>query len=298
MLKAFSAPGKFWRGNIHGHSDLSDGAIDPAEVCRRYKAQGYDFIALTDHFLEKYDFPVADTRGYRDEQFTTILGAEVHAPETSHGEIWHILAVGLPLDFAPTGVDETGPQLARRCAAAGAFVAVAHPQWYQIGLEDALSIDVAHAVEVYNHINHVNCDRGDGAALFDQLLARGKRLGCIAADDSHWKADDAFGGWVMVKATENTPEALLEALKAGQYYATQGPLINNITRQERSVTLETSAAQSVMLVGLTSCSVWTHGRSMTRVELPLDRFQGGWCRAVVVDAAGRRAWSNPLWLDT
>ncbi len=127
MLKAFSAPGSFCRGNIRGHSDLSDGAIDPGEVCRRCKAQGYDIIALTDHLLKEYDFPVADTRGFRDEQFTTILGAEVHAPETSRGELWHILAGGLPLDFAPTGVDEAGPQLARRCAAAGAFVAVAHP---------------------------------------------------------------------------------------------------------------------------------------------------------------------------
>ncbi|MEO1308326.1 MAG: phosphotransferase, partial [Pseudomonadota bacterium] len=42
---AFSAPGRFWRGNLHTHSNRSDGALDPAEVCRRYKEEGYDFTA-------------------------------------------------------------------------------------------------------------------------------------------------------------------------------------------------------------------------------------------------------------
>ena len=55
----FTAPGRFWRGNLHTHSTLSDGALDPAEVCRRYKEQGYDFIALTDHFVGIFGYPIA-----------------------------------------------------------------------------------------------------------------------------------------------------------------------------------------------------------------------------------------------
>lgn len=92
MLTPFSAPGRFWRGNIHGHSNRSDGALPVAEVCARYRAQGYDFISVTDHFLEKYGFPITDTKAFRDADFTTIPGAELHAPANSRGEIWHILA--------------------------------------------------------------------------------------------------------------------------------------------------------------------------------------------------------------
>ena len=33
---AFENPGKFWRGNLHTHSNLSDGILEPEEVCRRY----------------------------------------------------------------------------------------------------------------------------------------------------------------------------------------------------------------------------------------------------------------------
>ena len=99
---AFSAPGRFWRGNLHTHSTRSDGVLDPEEVCRRYKAEGYDFIALTDHFVSAFAYPIVDTRPFRDERFTTILGAELHSGAMENGELWHILAVGLPDDFAPT----------------------------------------------------------------------------------------------------------------------------------------------------------------------------------------------------
>lgn len=31
-LAPFSAPGRFWRGNLHTHSTLSDGALSPEVV--------------------------------------------------------------------------------------------------------------------------------------------------------------------------------------------------------------------------------------------------------------------------
>ena len=104
--EAFAAPGQFWRGNIHTHSTRSDGKLEPAEVCRHYREAGYDFLCLSDHFLPKYGFPIIDTMPFRTNSFTTILGAEVHAPSNSLGEKWHILAAGLPEDFAPTSDDE------------------------------------------------------------------------------------------------------------------------------------------------------------------------------------------------
>ncbi|MGB0410610.1 MAG: PHP domain-containing protein, partial [Pikeienuella sp.] len=88
---AFAAPGKFWRGNLHTHSDQSDGVIPPAEVCRRYRAEGYDFISLTDHFVGLYNYPITDTSPYRTDDFTTILGAELHTGAMENGEIWHVL---------------------------------------------------------------------------------------------------------------------------------------------------------------------------------------------------------------
>ncbi|MEM0945003.1 MAG: phosphotransferase, partial [Pseudomonadota bacterium] len=41
---AFTKPGRFWRGNLHTHSDRSDGVHPASEVCRRYAEAGYDFL--------------------------------------------------------------------------------------------------------------------------------------------------------------------------------------------------------------------------------------------------------------
>jgi hypothetical protein len=125
----FDKPGRFYRGNLHAHSADSDGTRLPEELAGLYKEAG-EFLAITDHFRERYGFPVTDTRSSRSEGFTTLLAAELHAPETRLGVDWHILAVGLPPDFPPRGPSEGGPDLARRAVEAGAFVGIAHPAWY------------------------------------------------------------------------------------------------------------------------------------------------------------------------
>ena len=74
-IRPFSTPGRFWRGNLHAHSNLSDGALNPAEVVEAYKRAGYDFLQVSDHFLGRFDWPIADTRRLRRNCFTTLIGA-------------------------------------------------------------------------------------------------------------------------------------------------------------------------------------------------------------------------------
>ena len=297
MIDPFAGPGRFHKGNLHTHSTRSDGALDPASVCALYRDAGYDFLALTDHFLAKYGFPVTDTRPWRSDRFTTLLGAELHAPATGLGDLWHLLAVGLPAGFAPTPPEERGPALAARAAAAGAFVAIAHPAWYGLTVADADSIPAAHAVEVYNHTSAVKTDRGDGWALLDVLLARGRRLLACATDDAHFRFADWFGGWVMVKAESPAPEALVEALKSGRHYSSQGPEIHALEVGRGEVAVACSPASTIMALGRGSAASTVFGEDLRGARLPLDGFiAGGHVRVVVVDAQGKRAWSNPIWL--
>lgn len=303
---AFDRPGRFWRGNLHTHSNLSDGVLTPEEVCRRYRDEGYDFISLTDHFVGQYGYPITDTRPFRGNGFTTIPGAELHSGAMENGELWHILAVGLPEDFAPSNTpgfmpvedQETGAELAARARAAGAYVAIAHPEWSGLTTDDARSIEAAHAVEVYNHGCAIGCDRPHGFYTLDQLLTDGRRLDLCATDDAHFSEPDHFGGWVMVKAEENDPDALLQALKEGAYYASTGPEIRGIHWEETDVIVESSAVTSVIVQGRGAAATAVHGASMTRTTVPLARFEASpWMRVTVVDAAGRRAWCNPWYRD-
>ena len=303
---AFAAPGRFYRGNLHTHSNVSDGALDPAEVCRRYHAEGYDFISLTDHFIGQYGYPITDISAFRGDGFTTIPGAELHSGASENGELWHILAVGLPADFAPPDAphflpvpgQESGPDLARRARDAGAFVAVAHPHWTGLSLSDVLSIEAAHAIEVYNHISVVNCGRGQSLHIADLALAAGRRVGLIACDDAHFTCNDHFGGWVMVKATQNSPDALLAALKAGHYYATQGPEFAHVEITGDRVLVRCSAVESVIVQGIGSPTEAVHGAALTRAEVPLAALSASpYLRLTLRDRAGREAWSNPIWRD-
>lgn len=301
---AFTAPGRFWRGNLHTHSTLSDGVLSPEEVCRRYRAEGYDFLALTDHFIGRYGYPIADTLPFRGDDFTTLLGAELHSGAMENGELWHLLAVGLPADFAPSNSpdftplpdQETAAELAQRAMNAGAFVAIAHPQWSGLTLADARKITAAHAIEIYNHGCAMGCDRPDGFGIADLLLTEGRRLALIATDDAHFSEPDHFGGWVMVKSVENTPEALLEALKRGDFYSSQGPILHDVTLHGDTVLVESTAVISAIAIGQGTGAKGVHGHSMTRTEIPLARLNNSpWIRISVIDAAGKRAWSNPIW---
>lgn len=298
----FDKPGRFWRGNLHTHSTASDGQYAPAEVCQRYRERGYDFMALTDHFMAQYNFPITDTRPYRTANFTTILGAELHTRlvKTELGSIWHILAVGLPLDFAPTAEEETAAQLAARALAVGAYVAVAHPNWYTLTEKDIQDLGMVDAIETFNGTAVDHNDRLDSWHMADIMHGRGLRYTCCATDDFHGKVDrhDFALGWVQVKSETLAPEALLAALKAGHYYSSTGPQIYDIRVTPREkLYVRCSAASRIFVTGRSATARTAYGNGITEAEFDLKRFDSAYCRVTVRDHLGGSAWSNPIWFE-
>jgi predicted metal-dependent phosphoesterase TrpH len=296
----FDKPGRFYRGNLHMHSTHSDGALGAAEAIDAYRNHGYDFISLTDHFMERYGYPLIDTRAHRTATFTTLIGAELHTAAISTGEPWHILAVGLPLDFPRNPTTMSGAELAARAREAGAFVAVAHPNWYALRYDEAMSIEAAHAVEIYNHGCHVEVDRGESWHVTDQMLCAGRRLTAVATDDSHFKVVDYRGGWVQVKAESLDPDALLAALKAGHFYSSTGPRLTDVRLEGGRIRVACSPARAIVVSGRGARSVRLvapPGETVADADLSLEKIGDGYCRVTVVDAQGGRAWTNPIWAD-
>ena len=302
----FDKPGRFYRGNLHLHSTNSDGRRTPEDTIASYRAQGYDFVSLTDHFLPKNDIApvVSDTTALRTDDFTTILGAEIHGPGMECGDLWHIVANGLPLDFPWIGREETGPDVAARAKAAGAYISIAHPFWSSTSIVDAETvIGVADAVEIYNHGCEVEVDRGESWHFADLLLAQGHHLDAIATDDAHFNypgspEHDAFGGWVHVKAESLDPDALLAAIKAGHYYASTGPQLHDVRLEGDQLHIACSPVEFIVVSGAGSHSQRimpgpVEGGSVSVASLK----PGGFCRVTIVAADGTRAWTNPIWLN-
>ena len=129
------------------------------------------------------------------------------------------------------------------------------------------------------------------------------------ADDVVTRAAEALGGAArlravktivvagMVRAAEFTPEALLAALRAGHFYSSQGPEIHNIVVEEKRITVSCSPCQTILVTGAIFQSASKRGDGLTEATLPLGEFARSYCRVTVIDANGKRAWSNPIWLD-
>jgi hypothetical protein len=100
----------------------------------------------------------------------------------------------------------------------------------------------------------------------------------------------------MVKAKENKPDALLQALKNGHFYSSEGPELHHIELDKNQISINSSAVSTVIVQAKGSSTVAVHGASMTQAKIKLGRVsQSEWIRVTVKDAAGRRAWSNPIW---
>lgn len=297
----FDKAGKFYRGNIHGHSNISDGRKTVPEVINLYQSAGYDFVSITDHFLASYGFPITDTTAYRSDSFTTIPGAELHIGSIKFGGIWHLVAVGLPHDFAPYPEGETPAQLVKRALDTGAFVSVPHPNWYTLTTEDVLSLGQVHAVECYNATAEGHNDRAYSWHFVDTLVSMGLRISSPAVDDTHYEPnrDDFARGWVYVKSESLTPDALVTALKAGHYYSSTGAQLHHIDiTPDKKVRVTCSPAEAIQVTGYGAWVERVSGHGLTYHEFDISKWRNlSYCRVTVINREGGRAWSNPVWFE-
>jgi hypothetical protein len=297
--------GRFFRGNFHCHSNRSDGLRSPEEVVGAYRDAGYDFLCLSDHFEAEYGWRITDTRHLHDENFTTILGAELSSAPWEQRDCYWVAAAGLPANFAAPPVDDHAEAI-RRARDVGAFVVMLHPGLNNLPLaaaERLPGLDAVHAVEIYNHnLASALPAQANGAYMLDGLLERGRKLLVNAGDDAHFgHPKDRFGGWVEVSCDRLDPEALLGSLKAGRYYSTQGPSFRELLVDGERLRVETSEAYAISLTG--GGDRWqsgqerhsTDGEPISEAEFDLAPFRGSYCRVTVVDQARRQAWSNPIW---
>lgn len=270
-----------------------------------YRDAGYDFLCLSDHFEAEYGWQITDTRSLCDQGFTTIVGAELSSGPWTERHTYWVTAAGLPVDFETPPADDHAEAI-RRARDMGAFVVLLHPALNNLppaAAERSPELCAIHAVEIYNHhLASALPAQADGTYMLDALLERGRRLLVNAGDDAHFShPKDRFGGWIEVYCDRLDPEALLGSLKSGSYYSTQGPSFHGLLVDGERLRVETSEAYAISLTG--GGDRWqsgqerhsTDGEPIVEAEFDLAPFRDSHCRVSVVDSAGRRAWSNPIW---
>ncbi|MCX7598142.1 MAG: CehA/McbA family metallohydrolase [Armatimonadetes bacterium] len=294
MTNPWLASGEWLKGALHVHTTNSDGKLSPQEVVDTYRQAGYDFVVLTDHGRVTPPDTV-------DGQGMVVLGgAEVGIGRTQHGGTYHLVAVGLK-DQLPEGLSQaTLGEAVALLRAQGALVYLAHPYWSLLTLEDLLAADFD-GLEVFNAGCEYETRHGDAVQHVDWMMARDRMPRLIAVDDSHFGFWDACGGWTMVKAADRTPEAILEALRAGFSYASAGPIFEDLELCEDGLVVRSSPVRAVTMIrpgagqGWTTDSTYTtRPRDTTTTEAVAPVPMGTPFRIEVIDAQGRKAWMNPM----
>ena len=100
----------------------------------------------------------------------------------------------------------------------------------------------------------------------------------------------------MVKSASLDPDALLGALKAGEFYSSQGPRIHNVEVTRKEVRVECTPANAIAIVTGASAAVSRVGRGLTDATIEYaeaekwawrDPPQIKWFRIVVIDGPRR-----------
>lgn len=274
--------------NLHMHTTRSDGQRSPEAALRIYRNEGYDAVALTDHWV----YGEADTCG----GMTVLSGAEYNINrKTTEDGVFHIVGIGMEREphISGDGMTADPQQVIDSIHEAGGLAILAHPAWSLNTPEQILSLHGIDATEIYNSVSGVHeSRRPDSGLIVDMLGARGVCFPLIADDDAHYYDSDRCRSWIMVRSDDASRESLLSAVRKGDFYATQGPEVHASVEGEELV-IDCSPCREIAVF---SDAVWVDhrmivGDDLTHVRVPVKKFEK-FVRVEVTDREGNRAWTN------
>ncbi|MBO7176657.1 MAG: hypothetical protein J6W14_04725 [Clostridia bacterium] len=287
---------------LHTHTTRSDGKKTPEEAAQFYKDAGYDAVALTDHWK------------YGEEQelagLHILSGCEYNVGGSdARDAVYHIVGFAMARDPGlttelrddPTKTSaEKAKIIVDAIHAVGGCAVLAHPAWSLNTPEQCMAAGDFDVTEIFNSVSeHGMSDRPYSGLIIDMLAGNyGFCKPLLATDDSHYYAGEHCRGIVMVEAEAVEQMGLVEALRVGKFYATQGPEIHMERTEEGKIRLTCSPASKIAFF---SNVVWVRdrifrGEGLTEaVYVPHE--QDCFVRAEVTDAEGNCAWSNIIRLD-
>lgn len=284
--------GVWLRGNLHMHTHKSDGRLSFEDALAVYENAGYDFVAVTDHW-------VLSEKGQTPGGMLLLAGCEYDVGNDVVQGLYHIVGIDMKNKPKLAKCGGLGPQeVIDEINRSGGLAILAHPAW---SLNSADIVSKMHGIfgtEIYNSTSSYMCNPSNArpySGLFvDQMAARGVMLSCVAVDDTHKYYTDSLKSYIMVHAREKTNEAVVNAIRNGDFYATQGPSVS-VNVEGRTVKVKCSPASYVLFY---SNAPWnrqrvTSGESITEARCELMAHET-FVRVEVIDAEGRMAFTSPI----
>jgi hypothetical protein len=302
VIAPFGSDGKWLRCQLHSHTTNSDGEATPEGLVEHYVRAGFDVLAITDHW---------HITTHSHDELLLIPSSELSAKLEGRGEFdADVLAYGIDVLPDPATEFPSIADAAEWIVGQGGVAYLAHPYWSGLRAEDYLAAPALSGIEVMNGGSELMQRNGLSVVHWDDILHLGGRCLGIATDDSHYPGQDSRLAWTMVRARERSREAVVAALREGDFYATSGATILGIEVDAGGVEVEAGPARSITVRSgpWDGCGVNAAPLAMNWRGHVLERRDDGaitrarfeppeywkWGRVEVVSVDGAQAWSNPF----
>lgn len=319
--------GKFYKANLHMHTNISDGSMSIEETKRAYQEKGYSIVAYTDHEL------MVPHNELSDENFLAITSTEISINENINCDFRYLKTYHLNLyssekdrtEFKLFNKNaiwfehghkyvteeqkkihyerkydvESINEIIRIANEENFLVSYNHPVWSLQNYSDYIGLKGLWGVEWHNYASS-----GDGYVdsiqPIDDLLRKGERVFPLATDDAHL-LKHCFGGFVMVKADNLEYDTIFNALKNGDFYSSTKPEIHELYIEDGIVNIKTSKVKEIQLT--TECRYTksahdTNGLVEARFDINdylnrddnINEYQ--YIRLYIVDFEGNKAYTR------
>ena len=323
------AAGHFYKVNMHCHTNISDGKQSPEEVKEWYKAHGYSAVCYTDHEVLIGHEDLCDDTFIALHGYEVAIKQDLSRPTATFMPVYHFNFVAedqknrippryfvnnpsMPGDsrrwaqehgtYDPNDTIETTKydkewinDYLKGVSEKGFLVTYNHPQWSLQNWSDYVGLEHLHAVEIINGgCRFLN----DNTSLpYEQMLRSGMRVVANGGDDNH-NTGGCGHGWTMIKAPELSYQALIEAYKKGDCYASEGPEILELYIEDGQIVIKASPAVSICLFSEGRCCYVKADEKNLVTEARFaynPQSFGSFFRIEVRDATGRKAFSSPYY---
>ncbi|AKQ46178.1 histidinol phosphatase [Rufibacter radiotolerans] len=261
--------------SLSDHNTLAEGEkwkLVPAHKFRQRRFQEYlakygkDWVTYKTDSLGRINVRLKTLAEYRpkfEEQGKFLILQAEEITDKFEDKSIHVGAINVQEVIKPQGGNSVAQTMQNNLDAVYAqrkrtgqpmFPHINHPNFrWSVKVNDMKELRGERFFEVYNGHPHVH-NYGDSAtlgmeALWDQLLIHYLKAGKpllygLATDDSHDYLEFKAGasnpgrGWVMVKAKDLTPNALVDAMEKGDFYATTGVELQNLSYKKNKLALK------------------------------------------------------------
>lgn len=248
---------KYYRANLHCHSQISDGRKTVEELKRDYMKNGYSVIAFTDHevfvphnelsdenflALNAYELSVTEEKRTDGEDRKTChmclvaLSPDIrkdvcyHSTEYIGGNSakYRNACEHDKEDFVREYTPECINEMIKRGRENGFFVIYNHPAWSLESYPQYSAYKGANAMEICNFSSVIAGWDDDNGHCYEDMLNGGERLLCVATDDNHNRHPDtspdcdSYGGYTVIASPSLKYGDIADALKNGKFYASTG----------------------------------------------------------------------------